>query len=74
MRTVTRNGGAKRYIPVRGVFCINSLVPTSVPSVTLIIPGLKTMLTTIISVPVRRKMPSKTRNAMRILFAMAVVL
>jgi len=64
----------REYLPVRGVFCIRSLVATSVCIVMLlVILGMKTIPTASINTPVRRKITSITRKVMRILLFILVV-
>lgn len=64
----------REYLPVRGVFCIRSLVATSVCIVMLlVILGMKTIPTASINTPVRRKITSITRKVMRILLSILVV-
>jgi len=64
----------REYSPVRGVFCIRSLVATSVCIVMLlVIFGMKTTPTASINTPVRKKMTSIARKVMRILFSIMVV-
>ena len=61
-------------LPVRGVFCIRSLVPTSVCiAMLLIVLGMKMIPTASIRPPVRRKMISIVRKVMRILLSIIFV-